>query len=148
MFPSTNGDLNCVFVTLHYGLSQKSVWQETCQTEQKRRDITWNRYNSEEGLNVEVIPSVETCLLHALSWCQNTLQILVYRRSAFGTPPEIFWHKQKQRICFNTVVVSYWNSMYQLGFYDGEVRSNLPFLKSAETVFLLAAGTVTFKWFI
>ena len=35
-----------------------------------------------------------------------------------------------------------------LGFYDGEVRSNLPFLKSAETVFLLAAGTVTFKWFI
>ena len=36
--------------------------------------------------------------------------------------------------------------MYQLGFNDGEVSSNLPFLKSAETVFLLAAGTVTFKW--
>ena len=35
--------------------------------------------------------------------------------------------------------------MYQLGFYDGEVRSNLPFLKSAKTVFLLAAGTITFK---
>ena len=33
--------------------------------------------------------------------------------------------------------------MYQLGFYDGEVSSNLPFLKRAETVFLLAAGTVT-----
>ena len=32
--------------------------------------------------------------------------------------------------------------MYQVGFYDGEVRSNLLFLKSAETVFLLAAGTV------
>ena len=38
--------------------------------------------------------------------------------------------------------------MYQLGFYDGEVRSNLPCLKSAETVFLLAAGTVSFKRFI
>ena len=38
--------------------------------------------------------------------------------------------------------------MYQLGFYDGEVRSNLPFLKSVETVILLAAGTVTFKRFI
>ena len=38
--------------------------------------------------------------------------------------------------------------MYQLGFSDGEVRSNLPFLKSAETVFILAAGTVTFKRFI
>ena len=37
------------------------------------------------------------------------------------------------------------SSMSQLGFNDGEVRSNLPFLKSAETVFLLAAGTVTFK---
>ena len=34
--------------------------------------------------------------------------------------------------------------MYQLVFYEGEVRSNLPFLKSAETVFLLAVGTVTF----
>ena len=54
----------------------------------------------------------------------------------------------KQRICFNTVLVSYRNSMYQLGFYDGEVRSNVPFLKSAETVFLLAGGTVTFKRFI
>ena len=32
--------------------------------------------------------------------------------------------------------------MYQVGFYDGEVRSNLPFLESAETVFLLAAGAV------
>ena len=38
--------------------------------------------------------------------------------------------------------------MYQLGFYGGEVRSDLPFLKSAETVFLLAAGTVKFKRFI
>ena len=37
------------------------------------------------------------------------------------------------------------SSMSQLGFNDGEVRPNLPFLKSAETVFLLAAGTVTFK---
>ena len=38
--------------------------------------------------------------------------------------------------------------MYQLGFFDGEVRSNLPFLKRAETVLLLAADTVTFKQFI
>ena len=37
------------------------------------------------------------------------------------------------------------SSMSQLGFNDGEVRSNLPFFKSVETVFLLAAGTVTFK---
>ena len=37
--------------------------------------------------------------------------------------------------------------MYQLGFYDGEVRSNLPFLKSAETGFLLAVSTVTFVRF-
>ena len=35
--------------------------------------------------------------------------------------------------------------MYQFYFFDGEVRSNLPFLKRAETVFLLAADTVKFK---
>ena len=33
-------------------------------------------------------------------------------------------------------------------FYDGEVRSYLSFLKSAETVLFLVAGTVTFKRFI
>ena len=33
-------------------------------------------------------------------------------------------------------------------FFDGEVRSNLPFLKRAEIVFLLAADTVTFKQLI
>ena len=37
------------------------------------------------------------------------------------------------------------SSMSQLGFNDGEVRSNLPFFKSVETVILLAASTVTFK---
>ena len=38
--------------------------------------------------------------------------------------------------------------MYQFGFFDGEVRSNLPFLKRAEIVFLLAVDTVTFKQLI
>ena len=38
--------------------------------------------------------------------------------------------------------------MYQLGFFDGEVRSNLPFLKRAEIVFIFAADTVTFKQLI
>ena len=33
-------------------------------------------------------------------------------------------------------------------FFDSEVRSNLPFLKRAEAVFLLAADTVTFKQLI
>ena len=33
-------------------------------------------------------------------------------------------------------------------FFDGEVRSNLPFLKTGEIVFLLAANTVTFKQLI
>ena len=31
-----------------------------------------------------------------------------------------------------------------IGFVDGEVRSNVPFLKRAETVFVLAADAVTF----
>ena len=38
--------------------------------------------------------------------------------------------------------------MYQLGFFDAEIRSNLPFLKRAEIVFLPAADTVTFKQLI
>ena len=44
--------------------------------------------------------------------------------------------------------VSCSNAMYQLGFFDGEVKSNLPFLQRAKTVFLLAAATVTFKQLI
>ena len=36
----------------------------------------------------------------------------------------------------------------KLGFFDGEVRSNLPFLKRAEIVFLLAGDSVTFKQLI
>ena len=36
----------------------------------------------------------------------------------------------------------------QLGFYDGEVRSNLTLLKTAEAVFFLAADTFTFKQLI
>ena len=122
--------------TPKYNLKSLQLWLEF----KFRSNLRLRRIN---------IPSVETYLLHALSWsCQNTLQVLVSRRCAFGMPPETFQHKQQQRICFNTVLVSYWNSVYQLGFYDGEVRSNLPFLKSAETVILLAAGTVTFKRFI
>ena len=35
-----------------------------------------------------------------------------------------------------------------LNFHAPRLRSNYAFLKSAETVFLLAAGTVTFKRFI
>ena len=51
---------------------------------------------------------------------------------------------------FGLSMVRIWNAARNifsdmLGFYDGEVRSNLPCLKSAETVFLLAAGTVSFK---
>ena len=33
-------------------------------------------------------------------------------------------------------------------FFDGKIRSNLPFLKRAEIVFLFAANTVTFKQLI
>ena len=36
----------------------------------------------------------------------------------------------------------------QLGFYDGEVRSNLTLLKTAEAVFFLAADTFTLKQLI
>ena len=35
--------------------------------------------------------------------------------------------------------------MYQLGFVDGEVRSNLPFLKRAEIVFVLAVEETAYQ---
>ena len=63
-------------------------------------------------------------------------------------PPETFWAQTKTKDMLQYSPCFILKFRVPTGVYDGEFRSNLPFLKSAETVFLLAAGTVTFKWFI
>ena len=74
----------------------------------------------------------------------------------FGVSATYFCHAAKNFLTQETAKDVLYNSVcfmlklhVPIGFFEGEVRSNLPFLKRAdEIVFLIAADTVTYRQLI
>ena len=94
------------------------------------------------------------CLHSRLACFQRSETLRIYA-ARFGVSATHFCNAAKNFLTQETAKNMLLNSVcfmlkfhVSVAFFDGEVRSNLPFLKRAEIVFLLAANTVTFKQLI